>query len=106
MGELPVACVTAFETSSAADSMSTETAFVLQSRGRRCHRGVNTWTLGTADDSACSTKGPAAWSRTLPLFSASEREVRWFRRPVMQPRQQHCNRNGLSPGEVPIEPRW
>ena len=32
--------------------------------------------------------------------------VRWFRRPVMQPRQQHCNRNGLSPGAVTIEPRW
>ncbi len=47
-------------------------------------------------------EGPPRRAGLRPLSSASEREVRWFRRPVMQPRQQHCNRNGLSPGAF----RW
>lgn len=68
MGELPVVCVTAFETSSAADSMSAGTPSVLQSRGRRCLRGVNTQTLGTADAQFVSREGASRRTELRPSY--------------------------------------
>ncbi len=58
MGELPVVCVTAFETSSAADPMSAGTAFVPQSSGGRSLRGVSMWTLEQQTTRLVPREGP------------------------------------------------